>query len=225
MRSIGDAAQRGGMALNLWGYLAARQWLCLLLVACFLATGQAQSPVKPVFILLGPPGAGKSTQAVMVQKRYGFALITREQLMQDDPSLLARQKQTEIRGVEPRMDPALNGLFRKRLEKTDISKGLLLDGYPSTKDHGDFLVKVIQEKGLRKPVVLQLDVPDDVVRKRLQGQNPAQIEQDLKDYHRENDFLTVYFPQADVVRIDGNKPPDAVFEQIRKAIDEHMKRR
>jgi len=69
-----------------------------------------------------------------------------------------------------------------------------------------------------------LDVPDDVVRKRLQGQNPAQIEQDLKDYHRENDFLTLYFPQAEVVKIDGNKAPNAVFEQIRKAIDQQMKR-
>jgi adenylate kinase len=207
------------------GYLPTRKWLCLLLAACSLATAQAQSPVKPVLILLGPPGSGKSTQAVMVQKQYGFALITREQLMQDDPSLLARQKQPGIRGVEPRMDPALNGLFRKRLEKTDISKGLLLDGYPAAKDHGDFLVKVIQEKGLKNPVVLQLDVPDEVVRTRLKGQNPAQIEQDLKDYHRENDFLTVYFPQADVVRIDGTKKPDAVFDQIRKAIDEYMKRR
>src|SRR6185436_2310802 len=142
-----------------------------------------------------------------------------------DPSLLARQKQPEIRGVEPRVDPALNGLFRKRLDKTDISKGLLLDGYPSTKEHGDFLVKVIEEKGLRKPVVLQLDVPDDVVRTRLKGQNSAQIEQDLKDYHRENDFLTLYFPQADIVKIDGNKKAEAVFDQIRKAIDANMKKR
>ena len=197
----------------------------LLLAACILATAQAQSPAKPVLILLGPPGSGKSTQAVMVQKRYGFALITREQLMQDDPSLLARQKQPEIRGVEPRVDPALNGLFRKRLDKTDISKGLLLDGYPSTKEHGDFLVRLVQEKGLGKPVVLQLDVPDDVVRTRLKGQNPAQIDQDLKDYHRENDFLTVYFPQADAVKIDGNKKTDAVFDQIRKAIDERMRKR
>src|SRR5262245_17290784 len=134
-------------------------WFRVVLVTCVLASAQAQSPAKPVLILLGPPGSGKSTQAAMVQKRYGFAWITREQLMQDDPSLLARQKQPEIRGVEPRVDPALNGLFRKRLDKTDISKGLLLDGYPSTKEHGDFLVKVIEEKGLRKPVVLQLDVP------------------------------------------------------------------
>src|SRR4051794_15930205 len=102
MRSIGNLAQRGGMVLNSWGYLAARQWLCLLLLFSFGAAGQAQS-LKPVLILLGPPAAGKSTQAAMVQKRYGFALITREQLMQDDPSLLARQKQPGIRGVEPRM--------------------------------------------------------------------------------------------------------------------------
>jgi adenylate kinase len=92
------------------------------------------------------------------------------------------------------MDPALNGLFRKRLEKTDISKGLLLDGYPATKDHGDFLQQVLREKGLGKPLVVKLEMPDSVVRERLKGQPPAQIEQDLKDYHRETDFLSTYFP-------------------------------
>ena len=200
-------------------------WLALgVLMGCaLLATAQAQS-VQPVLILLGPPASGKSTQAALIQKRYGFGLITREQLMQDDPSLLARQKQPDIRGVEPRVDPALNNLFMKRLEKTDISKGLLLDGYPASKDHGDFLVKVLQDKGLNKPLILQLELPDDAVRKRLKNQKTEQIEQDLKDYHRETDFLSAYFPQAEIIKIDGGKKEEAVFTQIRKAIDGYLKK-
>src|SRR5262245_6652815 len=195
-----------------------------LLVGCvFLASAQAQS-AKGVFILLGPPASGKSTQAALIQKQYGFALISREQLLKDDPSMLARQKQPEINGVEPRVDPALNNLFLKRLEKTDISKGLLLDGYPATKDHGDFFLKVGKEKGLRRPLILQLVLPDDEVQKRLKDQKPAQIEQDLKDYHRETDFLSAYFPEAEIVKIDASKKEQDVFSQIRKAIDASLKK-
>jgi adenylate kinase family enzyme len=69
-----------------------------------------------------------------------------------------------------------------------------------------------------------LEVPDAVVRQRLKGQKPEQIEQDLKDYHRETDFLSVYFPSANIVKINGEAKPDAVFEEIRKAIDKYVKR-
>jgi adenylate kinase len=212
--------QRTALSARLPGYPV---WLCLVLACVFLATAQAQS-TKGVFILLGPPSSGKSTQAALIQKRYGFALISREQLIQDDPSVLARTKQPYIRGVEPRVDPALNDLFLKRLEKTDISKGLLLDGYPSTKDHGDFMLKVGRERGLKKPLILKLELSDALVRQRLKGQNAEQIEQDLKDYHRETDFLSSYFPDADIVKIDASRKEDQIFEKIRSAIDANLKK-
>ena len=197
--------------------------VCLLLTYALPATAQTQPGRKPVLILLGPPASGKSTQAASIQQRYGFALITREQLMQDDPSVLARTKQPGLRGIEPRVDPALNNLFLKRLDKTDTGKGLLLDGYPSTKDHGDFLIQATLGKGFRKPIVLKLDLSDDAVRQRLKGQSAEQIEQDLKDYHRETDFLSSYFPQVDIVKIDASKKESEVFEQIRTAIDAYLK--
>jgi adenylate kinase family enzyme len=200
-----------------------RFWLCMIVAWVCLVTVQAQS-AKAVFILLGPPSSGKTTQATRIQKRYGFALITREQLMKDDPSVQARQKQPDIQGIEPRVDPALNTLFLKRLEKTDVSKGLLLDGYPSTKDHGDFLVKVGPQKGLKKPLILKLELSDDVVRQRMKGQKAEQIEQDLKDYHRETDFLHAYFPEAEIVTIDASRSESQVFEQISKVIDAHLKK-
>jgi adenylate kinase len=204
--------------------LPARLLLFVVFAVASVATATAQSADKPIVILLGPPSAGKSTQADLIQKRYKFAMITREQLLQDDPSVLARQKQAGLNTVEPRVDPALNGLFLKRLERTDISKGLLLDGYPATKDHGDFFTKVGREKGLAKPLILKLELTDAAVRQRLKGQDSAQIEQDLKDYHRETDFLSAYFPEANIVKINAEKKPDAVFSEIRKVIDKHLKR-
>lgn len=201
---------------------ACRLWLCLFMTCVFLRVAQAQSTM-PVIILLGPPASGKSTQAALIQGQYGFALITREQLIQDDPSQLARVKSPSVPTIEPRVDPALNNLFLKRLEKTDVRKGLLLDGYPATKDHGDYLTKVLQGRGLKKPRVLKFELSDDAVRERLKSQDPDKLEQDLKDYHREMDYVSAYFPQADIVKIDAGQQEKALFDQVRKAIDEYLK--
>jgi len=197
--------------------------LGLLLTFAVLTSTQAQA-TKPVIILVGPPASGKSTQADLIQKQYGFSLITREQLLGDDPSIVAKHEDRGGVTVEPRVDPALNNLFLKRLERTDVRKGLLLDGYPASKDHGDFLQKVLQDRGFRKPRVLKFELADNTVRERLKGQSTAQIEQDLKDYHREMDYVASYFPQADIVKIDGSKKEQAIFDQIHKAIDEYLKK-
>lgn len=197
-------------------------WLCFLLPFALLTATQAQSS-KPVIMLVGPPASGKSTQAELIQKRYGFTLISGEQLLQDDPSIAARHEGLEGRTVEPQLDPALNDLFLKRLDRTDIQKGLLLDGYPASKDHGDFLQKVLRQRGFKKPRVFKFQISDDAVRARLKGQDPAHIEQDLKDYHREMDYVASYFPEADIVTVDASKNEKDLFAQIQKAIDEYLK--
>jgi len=79
-------------------------------------------------------------------------------------------------------------------------------------------------KFFRKPRVLKFELADNTVRERLKGQSTAQIEQDLKDYHREMDYVASYFPQADIVKIDGSKKEQAIFDQIHKAIDEYLKK-
>jgi len=155
-----------------------------------------------------------------MQKKYGFTVISREQLMKDDPKLLASRQEKGITGMEPRMEPVLNRLFLERLEKTQVEKGLLLDGYPGSKDQADFLAKVMKERGLQKPLVLQFEVPDEVLRARRKGDKPENVEQDLKDYHREMDFIAVYFPGADIVKIDGKKKPGSVSKEIAKLMKE-----
>lgn len=183
----------------------------------------AQQAARPVIVLIGPAGAGKSTQAGFLKQKYGFAVISVEQLIEADPALLARTKQPEIRGVDPRTDPALNRIFAKVIETTDISRGLVLDGYPATKDHADFLAARARERGLGKQLVIHLLIPDDVARQRIKDRIPAKVEQALKDYHRELDFVKLYYPDADIHDIDGTAAPEAVSKAIAALVDARLK--
>jgi adenylate kinase family enzyme len=117
--------------------------------------------------------------------------------------------------VELRLDPALNHLVEEALGATDLSKGVILDGYPAAKTHADHLAKLREKYSLPKPLVIHLRVPDDMVRKRLKKEKDADVDQRLKDYHREFDFARQYFPESDIREIDGTKKPAAVAKEIR----------
>ncbi len=189
----------------------------------FSAAAFAQTAARPVVVLIGPTGAGKSTQAEFLKKKYGFAVISVEQLIEADPALLARSRQPEIKGVDPRTDPALNGIFAKVIGKTDTSKGLVLDGYPSTKDHADFLAARAKERGLARHLIIHLKIPDDVARQRIKHRLPAMVDQALKDYHRELDFVKLYYPDADIEDVDGTAAEAAVSKAITALVDARLK--
>jgi adenylate kinase len=189
-----------------------------------LGASLAAQTARPIVVLIGPAGAGKSTQAEMLQKKYGFAVISAEKLIEADPSLLARTKQPEIHGVDPRTDPALNKIFARVIEKADLAKGLVLDGYPATKDHADFLAASARERGLGKPLVIHLRISDDVAKQRLKDRLPSMVEQALKDYHRELDFVNLYYTEADIYDVDGTQAPQAVFKSISALVEERMRK-
>ncbi len=184
-------------------------------VASILA---ASAQTGPVVVLVGPPGAGKTTQANMLKNEFGMVVIDPDQLIAENRSAFAKYNEPGITGVEPRLDPAMNPLVEARLHSLDLSKGVVLDGYPAAKDQGDYLGKVIADLNLPRPFVIVLNVPDDVARKRLEAENAKDIDQGLKDYHREFDFAHLYFPQVDIHDVDGTKAPGKVAGEIRKLL-------
>ena len=187
---------------------------------CLLGTAGAvrAQPAGPLVLLIGPPLAGKTTQARILQKERGMAIISVEDLIAQNRQAFQKFLRPEIAGIEPRLDPALNRLVAERLRTVDRSKGVILDGYPASKDQGDNLTSLISEFQFPKPVVLQLQVTDAEVRKRAPKSGGADVEQALKDYHREFDFVRTYFPQARIHEIDGSKSASAVAKEIRKAL-------
>ncbi len=186
-----------------------------ILYLALIAHAQAAGPL---IIFIGPPGAGKTTQTRILQKDRGFALVSADDLIDQNHEAFQKFRQPAIRGMEPHADPALNQLVYEKLRSLDLSKGVILDGYPASKEQADYLVDLKQKLNLPKPVVIQLDVPDDVVRKRLAQENRDDVEQRLKDYHREFDFAGLYFPQADIHKIDGTKSAANVARSIQKVL-------
>src|SRR5690349_6811920 len=169
----------------------------LLILLAVAGVAGAQS-AGPLIVLIGPPVSGKTTQAQILQKERGMAVISVEDLIAQNREAFEKLRRPQIQGVEPRLDPIVNRLMDERLRSIDRSKGVILDGYPASKDQGDHLTALIAEFQFSRPIVLQLRVSDGEVRKRGRNRGRQNIEQELKDYHRELDFAQTYFPQTSI---------------------------
>jgi adenylate kinase family enzyme len=171
-----------------------------------------------IVVMIGPPGSGKTTQTEILRKERGMAVISADDLIARNREAFAKFRNPQIQGVEPRLDPALNRLVEEALRSADLSKGLILDGYPAAKNQGDYLTVLREKYNLPKPVVIHLHVPDSLVRQRLKNQKRTDLDQELKDYHREFDFAREYFPETDIREVDGTKKPAVVAREIRKLL-------
>jgi adenylate kinase len=123
-------------------------------------------------ILLGPPGAGKGTQAKKISEHYSVPHISTGDILRENisnnTSLGVRAKSYMAKG-ELVPDELLITIIRDRLSKPDCSKGFLLDGYPRTVPQADALQMILTESNKKLDVVLNIDVDDEELIKRLSG--------------------------------------------------------
>jgi adenylate kinase len=173
----------------------------------------------PVVVFIGAPGAGKSTQAEILHKERGMVVISADALVAANRDQFQRFKNPLLDGVDPLLDPAMNPLVEKALRTADLSKGVVLDGYPAAITQGNFLADLGQKMNLGKAVVIHIKITDDEARKRLPSANVIELAQDLKNYHREADFAGTYFPNADLHIVDGMKKPADVAKEIAAILD------
>ncbi len=123
-------------------------------------------------ILLGPPGAGKGTQAKILQQAHGF-----KQLSTGDMLRAARAAGTEI-GVKAGVimdrgdlvpDDVMIPVIAERLEKPDVLKGVVFDGFPRTTAQAEALDKLLSSRGQKLDAVIELQVDDEALVKRIAG--------------------------------------------------------
>jgi adenylate kinase len=202
--------------------------LCLMVVLVLnvgtILLSQDLPPSRPLVILIGPPLSGKTTFVTPIQRRYGIPGISVEDLIKDHASELKKMHPGRISLAEMRYDPAMSRYLRARLDSMDLGRGAALDGFPATQQQAEELAKMIQELHFN-PIVFQLEIPDDVVRKRAasagrQSDQPRIIEQRIKDYHREFDTLSLYYPDAKIVKIDGTQSEEKMWQAMQQALDE-----
>lgn len=123
-------------------------------------------------VLFGPPGSGKGTQAKLLAEKYGIPHIStgdilRENLKNKTKLGLAAKSYMDRGELVP--DDVLIGIIKDRLSQSDCASGFLLDGYPRTVPQADALRTILSEMGKKLDIVLNIDVRDDELMKRLTG--------------------------------------------------------
>ncbi len=182
-------------------------------------------------ILLGPPGAGKGTQAGLLAARYSIPAISTGDIFRaniKNETELGKQVKDILASGGYVSDDITNAIVEDRLQKEDCQDGFLLDGYPRTTAQVEALDAMLAKAGKTLERVLELVVDEDVVVERLL--NRAQIEGRADDteevirerlaiYHRETEPLSkAYAERGLLVRVDGLGEIDAVTERVVAAL-------
>jgi adenylate kinase len=123
-------------------------------------------------VLVGPPGAGKGTQAQFLASAFAVPKIStgdifRANVSEGTPLGLEAKKFMDAGDLVP--DEVTIGMVRERLAEGDAQEGFLLDGFPRTVHQAEVLEKMLTEMGLGLDVVLELVVDDEEVVRRLSG--------------------------------------------------------
>jgi adenylate kinase len=186
-----------------------------------------------VFVIVGPPGSGKSTQSQLLSKKYKIPSISLSDLIKDEMGKrgrLAEALKASVASGDLINDDAANDLVRTRILRADAGRGFILDGYPATAAQAKFLDGFLKENELPLPKVILLDAPDAVVTKRMLSRRRADdkpdiIESRLKEYHEEAQFLGDWYKKENVMRVDGTRPIAEVAAQIHDRIEDALAKR
>lgn len=123
-------------------------------------------------VLLGPPGAGKGTQAQLIAKEYGLVHVSSGDLFRENlkkETELGKLAKTYIDRGELVPDDVTISMIRERLSRPDCAKGALLDGFPRTPAQAEALAVMLAEFNSVVSVVPFISVPADVLVGRLSG--------------------------------------------------------
>ncbi|OWJ76926.1 MULTISPECIES: adenylate kinase [Haematobacter] len=126
----------------------------------------------PVLILLGPPGAGKGTQARMLEERFGLVQLSTGDMLRAAVAAgteagRAAQAVMEAGGLVS--DGIVLSVLNERLSAPDVARGVILDGFPRTEGQAAALDALLAERGQRIDAVVALDVDDAAMVERVAG--------------------------------------------------------
>jgi adenylate kinase len=123
-------------------------------------------------VLLGPPGAGKGTQAKLLQDRFAARQISTGDILRKavaEQTPLGKQASEYIRRGELVPDRLIIDLVADRLKEKDCEQGFVLDGFPRTIAQAQSLEEILKKKGLGLDCVLSVQVPHKLIVERLSG--------------------------------------------------------
>ncbi|MFI3295813.1 MAG: adenylate kinase [Rikenellaceae bacterium] len=184
-------------------------------------------------VLFGPPGAGKGTQAELLQKKYGLLhLSTGEAIRQNiaEGTALGLEAQSQMANGGLASDELVCGIVADYVAKHSEATGVIFDGFPRTTAQAVVFDKILSEKGYGVTAMIAMEIPDQMVidriterakvSGRLDDQDPQIIQNRIDTYKSQTAVVADFYQKQDKYYVvDGTGDIDTVFGLLCEKVD------
>lgn len=184
-------------------------------------------------IFLGPPGAGKGTQAKLLTEKHGIPQLSTGDMLRAAVAAgtdVGRRAKAVMDAGQLVSDAIVNEIVSDRIDEPDCAKGFILDGYPRTVPQAEALDSILAGKGISLDAVIELKVDEEALVRRMENRvaettaaggsvrsddNPEAFKRRLAEYREKTAPLSSYYASTGKLKtVDGMAGVDAVTAEI-----------
>ena len=184
-------------------------------------------------IFLGPPGAGKGTQAKLLTEKHGIPQLSTGDMLRAAVAAgtdVGKRAKAVMDAGQLVSDAIVNEIVSDRIDSADCAKGFILDGYPRTVPQAEALDKILAGKGIALDAVIEHKVDEDALVKRMENRvaetvaaggtvrsddNPEAFKRRLTEYREKTAPLSNYYASTGKLQtVDGMANVDVVTAEI-----------